>query len=192
VKPAKESSMQIIRVALSLFLVAWAGFSAAGTPRLGGSLGMAFPTDRLADTTEPMGNKLLPAPGLGLIGAFDPVESLPQLSCEGVLEVNIFRSEDDKNLQVIYVPVQVAGLWKVGSTGGLDMQVRAGAGGGFLSANSGSPKSLSGVAVSFGWRVGKDLKDLSCAVETGFDLLFNTTWGGPQNMFRFKLLLFTR
>jgi len=181
--------MLIIRLTLVLVLTAWAGFTAAGTPRLGGSLGMAFPTDRLADSEEPMGAKLLPAPGLGVIGIFEPVEAMPQLSCEGMIEANIFNSEDDNNLQILYVPIQIAGLWKIGSTSGLDMQVRAGVGGGFLSANSGSLRSLSGVSGSLGWRIGKDLKGLSCAVETGLDLLLN---GGTQSMLRFKLLLFTR
>ena len=176
-------------IALSLFLVSWAGIAAAGPFQLGGSLGLAFPTGRLADSVEPMGAKMLPAPGVGLIGRFEPIAALPRLSPEALMEVNIFRSEDDKNLQVIYVPIQVAGLWSIGSTGGLNMEIRAGLGGGFLSANSGSLRSLSGGAVSLGWRIGKELKGLSCAVETGLDLLIN---GGTQNMFRFKLLLFTR
>ena len=130
--------MLITRAALSLFLTAWAGLAAAGTPRLGGSIGMAFPTGRLADSQDAIGAKLLPAPGLGIIGIYEPNDRLPQLSVEGLIEVNVFSSEDNKDLQVIYVPIQVAGLWKVGSVGGLDMQVRAGAGGGFLSANSGT------------------------------------------------------
>ena len=181
--------MNIVRVTLSVFLTVWAGLAAAGTPVFGGSLGMAFPTGRFADSEQPLGAKLLPSPGLGLIGRFEPSAKLPKLACEAMLEVNIFRSEDAKDLRIIYVPIQAAGLWNVGSTAGLDMQVRAGVGGGFLSANSGALKSLSGVAVSLGWRIGKELKDLSCAVETGLDLFIN---GGTQNMFRFKLLLFTR
>lgn len=181
--------MLMARITLSVFLSAMAGFAAAGTPRIGGSLGMAFPTGRLADSSEPMGARMLPAPGLGVIGVIDPFDSLPDLSCEGMVEVNFFRSNDDKDLQVIYVPIQVAGLWMIGSTGGLDMRVRAGAGGGFLSANSGQLKSLSGAAVSLGWRIGKELKGMSCAMEAGLDLLIN---GGTQSMLRVKLLLFTR
>jgi hypothetical protein len=181
--------MHKARITLSLFLAAWAGLAAAGTPRIGASLGLAFPSDRLSNSGEPIGSKLLPAPGLGLIGAFDPSETLTKLSCEGSIEVNVFGSNDDKDLKVYYVPILFSGLWDIGAAAGLDMHVRAGAGGGFLSANSGSLKSLSGGAVSLGWRIGKELKGLSCAIDAGIDLLFK---GGTQNMFRFKLLLFTR
>jgi len=181
--------MLIKRIILSLFFTALAGWAAAGAIQLGGSLGMAFPTGRLANSDQPIGAKFLPAPGLGLVGRMGPLESLPKLAYEAMLEVVNFRSEDAKDLQVIYVPIQVSGLWNVGSAAGLDMEVRAGIGGGFLSANSGSPRSLAGSAVSLAWRIGKELKGLSCAVETGLDLLIN---GGTQNMFRFKLLLFTR
>ena len=189
-KPAKELVMHMARFTLVLFLAAWAGLAAAGTSRLGASLGLAFPSGRLTDSGDSIGSKLLPAPGLGLAGSFDPSDNLPKLSCEGSLEVNVFGSNDDKDLKVYYVPILFSGLWDIGAAAGLDMHVRAGVGGGFLSANSGSLRSLSGGAVSLGWRIGKELKGLSCALDAGLDLLFLN--GGTQNMLRFKLLLFTR
>ncbi len=186
VRPATVSLVLRWRNSLSMCLVLAGGIAAANPLELGASLGMLFPTDRLTRREGGMGASLLPGPAVGVCARSQPLDRFPRLSAELMVEAAFFQSDENRDLRLLYVPVQAVGLWGIGAVEGMEMLLRLGGGPTFLSANLGGARSLVAGMVTGGWQVRRRLEGLSCALETGADLVFD---GKPEDMFRIRIVL---
>jgi hypothetical protein len=95
----------------------------------------------------------------------------PELS----LDVAMFRTNSDRDLELLYVPV-LAGLSRdVADIVGVSVSARIAAGPGFLSSSSGERRSLGTGVVMLGWEFAREMEGSVASLQFGIDLL-NQRW----------------